>query len=256
MTRRSPLIALILAACVAPSPAPHAEEPAVVVLAAASLTESLQKVATRWSSEGHPKVTLSFDASSRLARQIEAGAPADAFFSADQEWMDYLAGRGLIDPATRVTLLGNALVAIAPAKSALTLHDARDLARPELLHLALAGENVPAGKYARAALESLGVWGAVEDRVQRGDNVRSVLSWVAAGEADAGVVYATDAAVEPAVKLAFTFPESSHPPVSYPAAVLRGANDARSAADFLSFCQGAEGMAVFLAAGFTRPVPR
>jgi len=256
MTRRSLLCAALLALVAsALAPAPRAEEPGVVVLAAASLTESLQAAATLWSARGHPKVTLSFDASSRLARQIEAGAPADAFFSADQEWMDYLAGKGKIDPATRVTLLGNALVAVVPASSTLALREARDLSRPELRHLGLAGENVPAGKYGRAALQRLGVWDGVKDRVQSGDNVRSVLSWVAQGEVDAGLVYATDAKVEPAVRVAFTFPEGSHPPITYPAAVVEGAAHARDAAGFLSFCQSGDGMAVFLAAGFT-PAPR
>lgn len=257
MNRRTLLTGLLSGLALlslAPAPRPAgAEAPAVVVLAASSLTETLNKVARAWTARGHPRVTLSFDASSRLAKQIEAGAPADAFFSADEAWMDYLAGKGLIDPATRANLLGNRLVAVLPKRSALQVAGASDLGRPEIGRLALAGENVPAGRYARAALTTLGAWEPVRERVVSGDNVRAVLSWVARGEADAGVVYATDARVEPAVKLAFTFPVSSHPAIVYPAAVVQGSARAADAADFIRYCRSAEGMAVFLAAGFTAP---
>lgn len=254
MTRRSLLTGLVALALILAGQPPRpavADDPAVVVLAASSLTETLQKLATAWTAQGHPKVALSFDASSRLAKQIEAGAPSDAFFSADSEWMDYLANKGLIDPATRTNLLGNTLVAVLPVASKLSVTNARDLGRPEILHLALAGESVPAGKYARAALTSQGAWEGVKDRVVSGDNVRTVLRWVASGEADAGAVYATDARVEPGVKVAFTFPTGSYPTIVYPAAVTKGATHAKDAADFLSYCRSPEGMAVFLAAGFT-----
>lgn len=253
MTRRSLLatLALVLSGlALAPRPA-AAEDPAIVVLGASSLTETLQKVATAWTAKGNPKVTLSFDASSRLAKQVEAGAPVDAFFSADLEWMDYLDGKGLIDEATRVNLLGNTLVAVVPASSTASVASAADLAKPEVKRLALGGENVPVGKYARAALLGLGTWDRVKDRVVNGDNVRTVLGWVAGGEAEAGVVYATDARVEPMVKVAFTFPATSHPAILYPAAVTKGAPHAKEAARFLAFCGSAEGLAVFTAAGFT-----
>lgn len=255
MIRRALLAGLLAAALLlllppAPRPAPG-EAPALVVLAASSLTETLNTVAGAWTAAGHPPVTLSFDASSRLATQIEAGAPADAFFSADEVWMDHLAGKGLIDPATRADLLGNTLVAVLPRASPLALSGAQDLGRPQIRRLALAGENVPAGRYARAALGSLGAWDAVSARVVSGDNVRAVLGWVAKGEADAGVVYATDARVEPAVKVAFPFPATSHPAIVYPAAVVQGSARAAEAADFLRYCRGPEAMAVFLAAGFT-----
>ena len=223
----------------------------VVVLAASSLTESLQKVATAWTAHGHPAVTFSFDASSRLAKQVEAGAPADAYVAADTDWMDHLDSRGLIRTDTRVNLLGNTLVAVVPGPSSGLMGSAADLRKPEITHLALAGENVPAGRYGRAALTSLGVWDAVKTRVVNGDNVRTVLGWVATGEADAGIVYLTDARVEPKVTVAFTFPATSHPPIVYPAAVLTGAAHAQDAADFLTYCASAEGMAVFTAAGFT-----
>lgn len=235
-------------------PAARAGDPSpVVVLAASSLTETLQKVGAAWTAKGRPAVTFSFDASSKLAKQVEAGAPADAFFSADADWMDYLEGKGLIDASSRVNLLGNALVAVLPANSGVGVSRVEDLAKPEIAHLALAGENVPAGKYGRAALTALGAWDAVRTRVVSGDNVRTVLGWVASGEAEAGVVYRTDARVEPRVKVAFTFPASSHPPIVYPMAVLRGAAHAKEAADFLAYCRSAEGMAVFTAAGFLPP---
>lgn len=253
MTRRSLLAALFAAgaALSLTSRPAAADEPAVVVLAASSLTESLQKAAIAWTAKGHPKVTFSFDASSKLAKQVEAGAPADAFFSADSDWMDFLDGKGLISRSTRVNLLGNALVAVLPASSSLPVASVADLARAEIKHLALAGENVPAGRYGRAALASLGAWDAVKERVVSGDNVRTVLGWVATGEAEAGIVYATDAKVEPKVRVALTFPPTSYPTIVYPAAVLTSATHAKDAADFLTYCKSAEGMAVFTAAGFT-----
>lgn len=225
----------------------------LVVLAASSLTESLQAVGAAWAARGHPPVTFSFDASSRLARQVEMGAPADAFFSADREWMDYLEERRRIDPATRADLLGNVLVAIRPLGSTLALRSPGDLAAPGVRRLALAGENVPAGRYARAALGSVGVWGAVQSRVVSGDNVRTVLGWVAAGEAEAGVVYRTDARVERKVEVAYTFPAGTHPPIVYPMAVVAGAAHAQAAADFLAYCRSAEAWVVFDGAGFTAP---
>jgi molybdate transport system substrate-binding protein len=256
VTRRSLLASLFLVVtglALVPRHA-SADDPGLVVLAASSLTESLQKAGTAWTAKGHPKVTFSFDASSRLAKQVESGVSADAFVSADLEWMDYLDGKGLIDKATRTNLLGNSLVAIVAATSPLALTAPADLAKPEVKHLALGGENVPVGKYGRAALTNLKVWDGVKDRVVNGDNVRTVLGWVATGEADAGIVYTTDAKVEPKVKVAFTFPDSSHPPIVYPAAVTKGATHAKDAADFLAFCKSTDGMAIFAAAGFT-PAP-
>ncbi len=232
-----------------PPPA-RADSGEVLVLAAASLTESLQAVAKAWTAKGHPRVTFSFDASSRLARQIEAGAPADAFFSADLEWMDEIAGRSLVDAASRVNLLGNTLVVAVPAASPLAVTRAEDLAVPAVVHLGLAGESVPAGRYGQAALTRLGVWDALSPRVVRGDNVRTVLGWVATGEVEAGVVYGTDAKVEPRVKVAWTFPESSHPSIVYPAAALAQAPHAASAREFVVWCQGDEAQRVFADAGF------
>ena len=249
MTRRLLLFALGFLLAL-PARAADAE---ITVLAASSLTESLQAVGAKWTAAGHPKVTFSFDASSRLAKQIEAASPADLFFSADSDWMDYLDERSLIDEATRVNLLGNALVVVVSAASTVTFGSVKNLARPEVKHLALAAETVPAGKYARAALTSAGAWEPLKDRVVNGENVRTVLGWVAGNEAEAGFVYATDAKVEPKVRVAFIVPAASYPPIVYPAAVVKNAAQAKEAAEFLAYCKSPEGIAVFVAAGFTPP---
>lgn len=253
LTRALIPLGLLLLTLLLP-PGAQASEGGPVVLAAASLTEALQAAGAAWAAKGHPAPTFSFDASSKLAKQVEAGAPADLYLSADAAWMDYLDQRGLVDHATRVDLLGNRLVVVVPASSPLSLTSAQGLATPAVRRLALAGENVPAGSYGRAALRNLGAWDAVKDRVVSGDNVRTVLGWVAAGEADAGLVYATDAKVEPRVKVALGLPDGSHAPIVYPAAVVKGAAHAKEASDFLAFCRSAEGMAVFTAAGFRPPL--
>lgn len=251
------LLAALLPACAplpADTPPAVAAEGGPVVLAASSLTEALEQAGAAWAATGHPAPRFSFDASSKLAKQVEAGAPADLFLSADREWMDHLDQRGLLEPATRVDLVGNGLAVVLPAASARVVTTPGDLAQPEVRRLGLAGENVPAGRYARASLKALGAWEGVEDRVVSGDNVRTVLGWVAAGEVDAGLVYTTDARVEPGVRVALTLPAGSHPPIVYPAAVVKGAPHAREAAAFLDYCQSAEGRAIFGAAGF-RPPP-
>ena len=166
MNRRTFLTAAAGAAFARPA---AADDTALVVLAASSLTEALQRAGEAWTALGNPRVTFSFDASSRLAKQIEAGAPADLFFAADRDWMDFLDAKGLIDPATRRNLVGNGLVVITRASSAVPIATVADLAKPELHHVALAGENVPAGKYARAALVSLGVWDGIKERVVSGE---------------------------------------------------------------------------------------
>jgi molybdate transport system substrate-binding protein len=259
MTSRGLLLVAHLA--VAASCAPRAESsPAgdrrVMVLAAASLTEVLQSIAEAWTAQGHPQVVLSFDATSRLAKQITAGVGADLFFSADRDWMDFLSLQSLLAAETRVELAGNSLVAIIPAESTAPLFVPRDLVRAEVTRLALAGESVPAGKYARAALMSLGIWKSLESRVMSGDNARTVLAWVAHGEVDAGVVYVTDAKSEPRVRVAFVFSPDTHPPIRYLAAVLRDAPHPQDAGEFLAFCRGPEGQALFRHAGFTQvPTP-
>jgi len=216
------------------------EEQPLRVFAAASLTEVLQQLATDYAATGVREPRITFAASSQLARQIEAGAPADIFISADQEWMDYLAARDLIQAGTRRDIAGNTLVLIAPVDSTITLRlvPGADLAAPLGGGRLATGDpdSVPAGRYARGALMSLGAWAAVADRLARAENVRIALSYVARAEAPLGIVYATDARTEPRVRIVDTFPENSHLPIRYAAALLRQAPPA--AAAFLDFLEG------------------
>jgi molybdate transport system substrate-binding protein len=197
---------------------------------------------------------VSYAASSALARQIEAAAPADLFISADLEWMDYLAARRLIQPGSRVNLLGNRLVLIAPAGSAANFAVDRGMPLARTLgdgRLAMADpDSVPAGKYGKAALEALGAWNAVAARVARAENVRAALALVARGECPLGIVYATDAAAEPKVRVVGAFPTGTHPPIVYPAA-LTAASANPAARGFLEFLGSAETKPVFERYGFT-----
>jgi len=225
-------------------------ERALTVFAATSLTDVLPQVAASWRERGGTPILFSFDASSRLARQIASGAPADLFWSADDIWMDELQLRSRLDMTTRTRVLGNRLVVVVPASASLAPASARDLVAPRLAHLVLAGEDVPAGRYAEMAFVRLGVWEAVRGRVVRADNVRAALAWVARGDAEAGVVFATDARVERRVRVAFVFPDSSHPRIAYSAAVVGRTAQADAAARFLEFCHGPEARRLFTAAGF------
>jgi molybdate transport system substrate-binding protein len=249
-TRRECLLAgaaLALAGCKADG----AQGP-MHVLAAASLTDVLALVAGEFvAANGGAPPELVFDASSRLATQIRAGAPADVFVSADLDWMDELDADGLVVSDTRHELLGNRLVVVVPKDANSAPADVAALAGID--HLALAGEDVPAGKYARAALTELGVMGALDARIVAADNVRTALAWVANGEAAAGIVYATDAAVEAAVKVAFEIPADSHPRIVYPIAVLTAATQPARARAFVEHCRGASASQRFRAAGFTVP---
>ncbi|WP_331067405.1 molybdate ABC transporter substrate-binding protein [Steroidobacter sp.] len=247
---------LFLSAALLGGPALAAEpqrEP-LIVFAAASLTEVLQQIAPLYTRQSNVPVKFSFAASSALARQIESGARADAFLSADQDWMNYLQERKLIKASTRSDLLGNRLALIAPKDSKVTLKLQRGA--PLLAALGAKGrlstgdpDSVPVGKYAKAALGNLDLWPALEPRLVRADNVRVALMYVARGEAPLGIVYATDAAVEPQVRIVDLFPESSHAPITYPAAATASAS--REAESFLKFLRGAEARAIFTKAGFT-----
>lgn len=227
----------------------------LLVLAAASLTDVLPRVAARWEEAEGTAVRFSFDATSRLAPQVLQGVPADLFFSADEAWMDWVAERGGIEEDSRVSLLANELVLVVPSRSDFRPGDPADLVSPNLDRLALAGENVPAGRYGRSALESLGIWESVADRVVRAGNVRGALEWAARGEVNAAVVYRTDALAEPRVEVAFTFPQDTHPPITYPAAVVRGAPEEAAARRFLAFCETPAAREVFRASGFLGPGP-
>lgn len=224
-----------------------------LVLAAASLQESLSAAADRWASKGHPKPVISFAASSALARQVEAGAPADLFVSADEEWMTYLAQRRLIQPRSRVSFLTNSLVLVAPATSRVRLTIGPRFPLDRALgggRLAMGDPNaVPAGKYGKAALTRLGVWPSVQGRVAAAENVRAALALVARGEAPLGIVYATDARAAPGVRVVGTFPASSHTPITYPVATLAASRNPE-AEGFRRFLISAEGKGLFRRFGF------
>lgn len=224
-----------------------------LVLAAASLQESLNAAADGWARKKHARPVISFAGSSALARQIEAGAPADLFISADEEWMTYVAGKGLLRPRTRVSFLTNRLVLIAPAASPLRLTIAPRFPLARALgngRLAMADPaSVPAGKYGQEALTRLGVWPSVADKVARAENVRAALALVDRGAAPLGVVYATDARADTGVRVVGTFPANSHAPISYPVAVL-SASTHRDAEGFRRYLISAEGKAVFRRFGF------
>jgi len=252
LTRRA-LTALIAALALLPYAASSQPSGSVTVFAAASLTDSLKSVADAYQAKTGSKITLSFGASSTLARQIEQGASADLFFSADIDWMDYLNKAGLIAPASRKDLLGNQLVLIAASTNSRDLKIAPHFDLAGALgdgRLALADPaSVPAGKYGKAALTALGVWDSVASKVAPAENVRIALQYVARGEAPLGIVYATDAKADPTVRVVGVFPDDSHPPIIYPVAMTKAASP--QAQGFLAFLEGAEARAIFVKAGFT-----
>jgi molybdate transport system substrate-binding protein len=223
----------------------------ITVLAASSLTDVLPRVAQQWKEQGGDEVIFSFEASSRLARQIENGVPADLFASADHEWMDYLQEKGRLLSDSRRVLAGNALILIVPAGS--SIRSLADLRNPTVKTLALAGENVPVARYAKVALQSAGLWEKTRAKIVRADNARTVLRWVAEGHADAGVVYRTDALGEARVKVVLEFPEWIHPSISYPVAVLKQSSVPARALAFLKFCIGPEARKTWKKAGFVLP---
>ena len=240
-------IAFVLSLLAAFAPA-LATARAPVVLAAASLQEALTAAAGKWSAKGHDRPVLSFAASSALARQVEAGAPADVFISADEAWMDHVAAAGFVAPGSRAPFLVNALVLIAPASSRVALAIRPGFALRRALgagRLAMGDPDaVPAGIYGKQALTRLGVWPQVEGRLARAESVRAALALVARGEAPLGVVYATDARAEPRVRVVGAFPPASHAPIVYPIARLKTAGSA-DAEGFRRFGVSGEGKAVF-----------
>jgi molybdate transport system substrate-binding protein len=252
-------LALVL---VAP-PALRAQEAPLTVFAAASLQDALKALEPAWraAAPGSPPLRLSFAASSALARQIEQGAPADLFMSADEQWMDWAQSRNLIVPETRISPLGNALVLVAPADTALP---PMTLARDSNL-LALLGPSgrlavgdpahVPVGIYAQAALTWMGQWNALNPRLARAETVRAGLLLVERGEAPLGIVYATDAQASQRVKVLGSFPAESHPAVSYPFAVTRSAAGKAHARALLAFLTGPSAASTWRAQGFVLLTP-
>lgn len=253
--RRRPLLAALLALVASTAaPAAGAEPRGPTVLAAASLQEVMEDAAAAWARRGHPRPILSFAASSALARQVLAGAPADLFLPADVEWMDAVARRGLLAPGTRAVLAGNRLVLVArrgapPLAGLSGAHLLRALGDGRL---AMADAAVPAGRYGEAALRRLGAWQAVSPRIVRAENVRAALALVARGAAPYGIVYATDARAEPAVSVAGVFPARSHPPIVYPVARL-GTATAPEAEAFRRFLLSPAGRAILARRGFAVP---
>lgn len=226
----------------------------VRVFAAASLKNALDAIAKDWKAETGNDVVLTFAASSALAKQVEAGAPADLFISADLKWMDYLAKGDLIKKDTRQNLLGNALVLVAPKDAAKTY----EISKSFDLAGALAGgrlavglvDSVPAGIYAKQALTNLGLWDGVKDKLAEAENVRAALLLVSRGEAPLGIVYMTDTASDKTVHVAGTFPEGSHDPIIYPAAALKASSNPLTG-EFQTYLHSKQAEAAFTAQGFT-----
>jgi molybdate transport system substrate-binding protein len=226
----------------------------LTVFAAASLTDAMKDISAQWAQAGHQPLRMSFGSSSTLARQIEQGAPANLFASADQRWMDYLADKKLIVPETRKDLLGNDLVLVVPADKPQRVNIG-----PNFDVVGMLGPNgrvatgdpahVPVGIYAEQALKKLGIWDAVSPRLARTDDVRAALLLVERGEAPAGIVYATDAAVSKGVMVAGVFPANSHDPVSYPFAVVKS-GDTPEARALMTYLSDPEARAIFVKRGF------
>lgn len=227
----------------------------LVVFAAASLTEVLDEVDRAFTAHTKLPVRASYASSSAIAKQIEAGAPADVFIAADHQWMDYLDKHGLLQPGSRRDVVANALVLIAPADSRVQLKIAPHFALAAALgdgRLATGDpDSVPAGDYARTALTRLGVWQSVASRLARAENVRAALAYVARGEAPLGIVYRTDALAEKRVRIVDTFPADTHPPITYPAAATAGASP--ETGQYLKFLASAEARGIFTRYGFTLP---
>ena len=235
-------------------PSASAQDRSLTVFAAASMKNALDDIDSAYTAKTGVKIVASYAASPVLAKQIEQGAPADIFMSADTDWMEYVAARKAIDEATRTNLLGNSIVLIAPTDSKIDsvgIGEGFDLAK-------LAGSGriatgdvsaVPVGKYARAALEKIGAWKAAEPKFAMAESVRAALTLVARGEAALGIVYATDARVEPGVKIIGTFPADSHPPIVYPVAATASAKP--EAADYLAFLRTPMAKTIFEKYGFT-----
>ncbi len=259
MRLTSRCLSLLLSLCAAVSLSAAASAKPPLVLAAASLQESLNAAADAWAAKHHERPVLSFAASSALAKQIDAGAPADLFISADEPWMDDIQKNGLVAPGTRVSFLGNTLVLAAPAAGKGDIAIRPGFALAKALgdgKLAMADpDSVPAGKYGKAALTALGVWPSVQARVVRGDSVRAALAFVERGEAPYGIVYGTDALSSKAVRIAGVFPSSSHVPITYPIARLVGSTN-RDAEAFRLFLISAQGRAIFRHYGFLPHTPQ
>jgi molybdate transport system substrate-binding protein len=257
MITRRLSFALLFASIVSVAPA-CAQGRDVLVFAAASLKNALDDNAAQWQRETGKKVVTSYAASNTLIKQIEQGAPADIFISADLDWMDYGQQKNLIKPDTRVNLLGNRIVLVAPKDSTVSVNIQPGFDLAALLNggrLAMGNvDAVPAGKYGKAALEKLGAWDGVKDKIAQAESVRAALLLVSRGEAPLGIVYQTDAASDPSVKVVGTFPESSHPPIIYPIALTKDSTNPDAKA-FLNYLRSAAARPAFERQGFSVLVP-
>src|SRR6516162_5353581 len=246
-------VLLVLSSTLCSVPA-SAQAEKLIVFAAASLKDALDEVNATYQREKGQETAASYAASSTLAKQIEAAAPADVFISADLDWMDYLAKRNLIRPETRANLLGNCLVLIAPVNSPLNLAIGPNFSLAQALgngRLAIADPNgVPAGRYGKAALQSLGVWSTIADRLAPAENVRAALALVARGETPLGIVYQTDAASDKDVKIVGIFPQDTHPPIIYPIAVVVSSTNP-AALGYLAYLKSRAARPTFEKHGFT-----
>jgi molybdate transport system substrate-binding protein len=259
MHRLARLAAAFALLCAAAGTPALARDKGLIVFAAASMKNALDEVDAAYTAKTGVKIVASYAASSTLAKQIEQGAPADIFLSADADWMDYAIGRKNIDEATRVNLLGNRIVLIAPSDSKVgkvAIAPGIDLAALAQSGRIVTGDvnAVPVGKYAKAALEKLGAWQGAAPKFAMADSVRAALTLVARGEAGLGIVYATDASVEPGVKMVGTFPADSHPAIIYPVAATATARP--EAAGYVSFLRSSAAKTIFEKYGFiflTRP---
>lgn len=260
ITRRAWIATALAALAIAPASRPARAAEPVVVFAAASLKNALDEASAAWTKASGKTTRISYAGSNALAKQIESGAPADIFISADIAWMDYAEKAGTLKPGSRVDGLRNALVLIAPGGK-------DEASKPQIamtpdlgttLTRALGGgklamatiDAVPAGKYGKAALEKLGAWDAVKGQVAQAENVRAALLLVARGEAPLGIVYATDAAADPSVRIVATFPADSHPPIVYPEAVTKDSKNP-DAPDFLAYIRSPAAKGFFERQGFT-----
>jgi len=247
--RRSLALSLALVLCLAAFP--RAAGADVLVFAAASLTDALQEIATAYEKGGGEHVEMSLGASSTLARQIVAGAPADLFLSADEAKMDDLEKQHLVLAGTRSARLSNTLVVVVPSASPLKVASLADLARPEVRHLALADPaGVPAGIYAKSQLEKEGVWPKVSERVIPTENVRAALAAVEAGNAEAGIVYKTDAGISKKVRIAYEVPRAEGPRIVYPFAVVATSQRPEAAKKLLAYLESPAAAEVFKRYGF------
>lgn len=255
---RSLAAGLAVLAALCSVPGASVAQQTVTVFAAASLKTALDAVNAACAPEVGASATISYAASSALAKQIESGAPADIFISADLAWMSYLADKSLTRADTEVKLLGNSIVLVAPAESTVATEIANGFDLAGLIgdgKLAMANiDAVPAGRYGKQALETLGVWASVEAKVAQAENVRAALALVSTGEAPLGIVYRTDAGADPKVRIVGTFPATTHAPIVYPAAITAESTSAAAPA-FLACLQGARAKALFEGQGFTALTP-